>query len=88
MQVMPQQLKGGIKHRQMSEVHLTIQMEIDHAHSFPRLFCCSKAGQIEVLRPVDAQTLRGHYAHTWGLPLGICESLPGALYPNDSLPVI
>ena len=31
---MPWQLKGGIKGRQMAEVHMTIQLEIDAAHSF------------------------------------------------------
>ena len=33
-EVMPPQLKGGVKGRQMSEVHMTMQTEIDKAHSF------------------------------------------------------
>ena len=32
--VLPPQLKGGIKGRNMSEVHMTIQTEVDKAHSF------------------------------------------------------
>ena len=41
-QVMPPQLKGGIKARQMSEVHMTLQLEIDHAHSFQGSFAALK----------------------------------------------
>lgn len=37
-EVMPPQLKGGVKGRQMSEVHMTMQMEIDKAHSFQGSF--------------------------------------------------
>ena len=36
--VMPPQLKGGVKGRQMSEVHMTMQLEIDKAHSFQGSF--------------------------------------------------
>ena len=36
--VTPWQLKGGIKGRQMAEVHMTIQLEIDAAHSFQGSF--------------------------------------------------
>ena len=31
-EVMPPQLKGGVKGRQMAEVHMTMQLEIDRAH--------------------------------------------------------
>ena len=41
-QIMPSQLKGGIKMRQMSEVHMTLQLEIDHAHSFQGYFAALK----------------------------------------------
>ena len=41
-QIMPSQLKGGIKMRQMSEVHMTLQLEIDHAHSFKGHFAALK----------------------------------------------
>ena len=40
--IMPIQLKGGIKGRQMTEVHMTIQLEIDHAHSFGGSFAAVK----------------------------------------------
>ena len=40
--VMPPQLKGGIKGRLMSEVHMTMQMEIDRAHSFHGSFAALK----------------------------------------------
>lgn len=36
--VLPWQLKGGIKGRQMAEVHMTMQLEIDSAHSFQGSF--------------------------------------------------
>ena len=37
-EVMPWQLKGGIKGRQMSEVHMTMQLELDAAHSLQGSF--------------------------------------------------
>ena len=40
--VMPPQLKGSIKARQMAEVHMTLQLEIDHAHSFHGSFAALK----------------------------------------------
>ena len=40
--VMPLQLKGGVKNRQMNEVHMTIQLELDHAHSFDGSFAALK----------------------------------------------
>ena len=41
-EIMPPQVKGGVKGRQMSEVHMTIQLEIDHAHSFHGHFAALK----------------------------------------------
>ena len=40
--VMPPQLKGGVKGRQMSEVHMTMQLEIDRADSFQGSFAALK----------------------------------------------
>ena len=40
--IMPPQLKGGIKGRLMSEVHMTMQLEIDRAHAFQGSFAALK----------------------------------------------
>ena len=40
--IMPPQLKGGIKGRLMSEVHMTMQLEIDRAHTFHGSFAALK----------------------------------------------
>ena len=40
--VLPPQLKGGIKGRHMAEVHMTTQMEIDRAHSLHGHFAALK----------------------------------------------
>ena len=50
--IMPSQLKGGVKGRQMSEVHMTIQLEIDHAHSFDGSFAAVKLDKSKCFDPL------------------------------------
>ena len=75
-QVMPQQLKGGIKHRQMSEVHLTIQMEIDHAHSFQGSFAAVKLDKSKCFDRLMPK-LCAAIMLTLGLPLGFVRAFLG-----------
>ena len=78
--VMPSQLKGGVKGRQMSEVHMTMQMEIDKAHSFQGSFAglkLDKAKCFDRLMP----RLRAAIFLALGLPQGfVCGFL--GLYPR------
>ena len=75
-QVMPIQLKGGIKHRQMSEVHLTVQMEIDHAHSFRGSFAAVKLDKSKCFDRLMPK-LCAAIMLTLGLPLGFVRAFLG-----------
>ena len=75
-QVMPLQLKGGIKHRQMSEVHMTLQMEIDHAHSFQGFFAAVKLDKSKCFDRLMPR-LCAAIMLTLGLPLGFVRAFLG-----------
>ena len=76
--VMPMQLKGGVKGRQMAEVHSTLQMEIDHAHSFHGYFAAVKLDKSKCFDRLMPK-LCAAIMLTLGLPVGFARAFV-ALY--------
>ena len=84
---MPIQLKGGIKGRQMSEVHMNIQVEIDSAHSFNGTFAGLKLDKTKCFDRRMPQVMWSAYvgpraAKRTGL------WVPGSLYLYDEVPFV
>lgn len=76
--IMPPQLKGGVKGRQMSEVHMTMQLEIDQAHSFQGHFAALKLDKAKCFDRLTPKLCAAIMLALW-LPQGfVCGFL--ALY--------
>ena len=71
--VMPMQLKGGVKGRQMAEVHSTLQMEIGHAHSFHGYFAAVKLDKSKCFDRLMPK-LCAAIMLTLGLPVGFVRA--------------